>query len=70
MHHLLNEDQKQNWFSVCKDLQDQAENNKNFPCMNVKGDECWVYGLWSRLRGNEQMQNESQAMMENTTKWQ
>jgi len=45
MYQLLNEDQKQNGFSVCKDLQDQAENNKNFPCLNAKGDGSWVYGL-------------------------
>jgi hypothetical protein len=45
MPHLLNDDQKQNGFSVCNDLQDQDENNKNFPCMVVKGDGSWVYGL-------------------------
>jgi hypothetical protein len=47
--HLLKEDQKQNGFSVRKDLQDQAinnkNNNKNYPCKVVKGDGSWVYVL-------------------------
>jgi hypothetical protein len=43
--HVLNEDHKQNGFFVCKNLQDQTENNKNYPCRVVKGDGSWVYGL-------------------------
>jgi hypothetical protein len=43
--HLLNDDQKQNGFSVCKALQDQAENKRNFPSKVITGKESWVYGL-------------------------
>jgi len=51
-------------------VQDQAENNKNFPCRVVKGDGSWVYGLWPRLKGNEKIETESQAVMGNIMKWQ
>jgi hypothetical protein len=45
MLHLLNENQKQNGFSVCKDLQVQAENNKNISSKVITGDGSWLYGL-------------------------
>jgi hypothetical protein len=41
---LLKDDSQQNHLSVCKDLQDQFNNDRNFLCKTMTGDETWICG--------------------------